>query len=135
MLYLNKFYPILQIMKPFCEVVVATILPALRAALAKELAQTHGLSQPQIARKLGITQPAVSQYKRDLRGRTDILQSNRHVMVYVKKLAAKIASGHVSPWGIQESFCEICEGVRKDIICDLHKGMLPALAPCDFCFR
>jgi len=49
-------------MKPFCEIIVAKILPAMRAIITKELMQTYGFNQTEVAQKLGITQPAISQY-------------------------------------------------------------------------
>ncbi|MCK5562646.1 transcriptional regulator, partial [Candidatus Bathyarchaeota archaeon] len=52
-----------------CEVAVKSVVPAIRAGLAKELVQTHKLRQIDIANLLGITQTAVSKYTRDVRGR------------------------------------------------------------------
>ena len=81
-------------MKPFCEIIVAKILPAMRAIITKELMQTYGLNQTEAAKKLGITQPAISQYNRELRGyNVKLLQSNKKVIGEIKELAAAIASG------------------------------------------
>lgn len=55
-----------EFLKPFCEVMLH---PALRALIAKELAEHYNFTQAQIAAKLGVTQPAVSQYLRLLRAK------------------------------------------------------------------
>ena len=45
-----------------CEIISQDFLPVLRSAIAKELA-SMGLNQKQVADILGISQPAVSQYR------------------------------------------------------------------------
>jgi len=124
-------------MKPFCEIIVAKILPAMRAIITKELMQTYGFNQTEVALKLGITQPAISQYNRELRGyRVKLLQSNSKIMNEIKKLTAEIASGNTKSKKIPEKFCEICEKIRREkIICKLHEINYPPISPCDFCFR
>jgi len=123
-------------MKPFCEIVVSSILPAVRVLITKELVQTYGLSQTKAASILGITQPAISQYSKELRGlRVQPLQTNKKVMNAIKKVSAEIASGNVKSVQLHEKFCEICEKIRKEkIVCRMH-GISPDAAPCDFCFR
>lgn len=44
------------------EVITEELLPAVRSILASNLKEDYGLKQAVIAEKLGITQPAVSQY-------------------------------------------------------------------------
>jgi len=98
-------------MKPPCEVVVKDILPAIRAMLVKELIEHHHLSQVEVASKLGITQPAVSQYLRMLRGagRDRILLKN--IEKYVQMLADDIARGKLKRKQIIERYCLICRAV------------------------
>jgi hypothetical protein len=38
-------------MKPFCEIIVANILPAIRAVVAKELIEEYGLNQTEVSKK------------------------------------------------------------------------------------
>ena len=124
-------------MKPFCEVIVAKILPAMRAIITKELMQTYKLNQTEVAKKLGITQPAISQYNRELRGyRVKLLQSNKKIMNEIKKLTDDIASGSTKSKKIPEKFCEICLKIRKEkIICQLHETNYPSIRPCSTCLR
>jgi len=123
-------------MKPFCEIIVADILPALRALIAKELTDTYGLNQTEVSKKLGITQPAISQYKRELRGyRVKILQSNKNAMKCIKILSKQIANDQIKPFEIHKKFCDICLTIRKEkIICHKHEKIYP-LTSCKLCFR
>lgn len=124
-------------MKPFCEIIVAKILPAMRAIITKELMQTYGFNQTEAAQKLGITQPAISQYNRELRGyRVKLLKSNSKIMSEIKKLTAEIASGDTKSGKIPERICEICGKIRKEkIVCKLHESDYPPISPCSICFR
>ncbi len=124
-------------MKPFCEIIVADILPALRALIAKELTDTYDLSQTEVSKKLGISQPAVSQYKSELRGyRVKLLKSNKNTMKFIKELTKQIASGEIKSFEIHKKLCEICMVIRKEkIICNMHEKVYPAVASCKLCFR
>ena len=79
-------------MKPPCEVIVKQILPAIRAALVKDLTERHKLNQLEIAKRLGISQPAVSQYRSQLRGASySGLLKKQEISAGLKKLADAIA--------------------------------------------
>lgn len=95
-------------MRPPCEVVVKEVLPAIRAMLVRELIERHHLSQVEVARELGITQPAVSQYLRMLRGagRNRVLLKN--IDKHVRRLADDIARGKLKRKQVIERYCLIC---------------------------
>jgi len=104
-------------MKLFCETAASDILPALRALLTKELTQTYALTQVEISKKLGITQPAISQYKRELRGhRVKTLASNEKIMDEIKKLSADISLGKIHSDEIQKRLCFICRKIMEEKI-------------------
>lgn len=123
-------------MKPFCEIIVSEVLPALRAIIAKELMHL-GLNQSQISKKLGITQPAVSQYMRELRGQNvKMLTSSKGVMEAVKILAHEIATGDVKGADLHMRICEICKTIRKQhLLCKLHQEVYPSIGGCDICLK
>ncbi len=123
-------------MKPFCEVIVSSVLPALRAMIADELMRTYNLKQTEVSEKLGITQPAISQYRRELRGnRVKLLKSNKKIMNLVQSLSHDVANGKANAMKAHEKFCAICKKVREEkIICRMHESAYPALAPCKTCF-
>ncbi|MFB6241624.1 MAG: transcriptional regulator [Candidatus Nanosalina sp.] len=54
------------------EVISEELLPAIRSLLARELSESYGMKQAEIARKLELTQPAVSNYLNGERSDEDI---------------------------------------------------------------
>ena len=124
-------------MKPFCEIIVQEILPALRALIAKELLETHKLTQQEVAKKLGISQAAVSQYRREMRGfKTKLLEKDKEVIKNIEDLAAKIASDDVDTISSTDQCCLICKTVRnKKLICELHTEASPNFEGCKACFQ
>lgn len=124
-------------MKPFCEVIVQDILPALRALISKELMTTHNMTQQEVAKKLGISQAAVSQYRREMRGfKIKLLQKDKEVMESIEKLASRISSDDVSTMEASDECCLICKAVRnKKLICELHVEAAPNFEGCKACFK
>lgn len=124
-------------MKPFCEVIVTEILPTIRMLITNHLLQNYDYTQTKIARILGITQAAVSQYSTAARGkRLKLIEKNKKIMGLIEKLANDIAKGKIKNKEVHIKFCELCEEIRKSrLICKLHEDSYPTLAPCDYCFR
>jgi len=54
---------------------MARVNPSLRAAIARKLVEDYGKSQTEIAHLLGITQAAVSQYLKNIRGHSKIVDN------------------------------------------------------------
>jgi predicted transcriptional regulator len=124
-------------MKPVCEIIVQEILPSVRAMIALKLTRTYGLSQEQAARKMGTTQPAISQYKREVRGhRSRVFKHNPKLMEMVDDIAKKVATGELATYDITIEFCRICKYLRSHgMMCELHKELNPSLESCDVCSR
>jgi len=122
-------------MKPFCEVIVTTVLPAIRSLITKELLGTYNLTQKEAADLLGLTQPAISQYSRESRGfKTKLLEKHPKIMKMIDDLSKDIVSGKVNPKQMQSKFCKICKAVRTSrLICHLHEEIYPSIAPCLKC--
>lgn len=115
-------------MRPPCEVVVKEILPAIRAMLVKELIERHRLSQVEVARKLGITQPAVSQYLRMLRGAGRGGALLKSIEKHVRELANDIARTKLKRKQVIERYCVICRSMgQRELICLLHMRAAPYL--------
>lgn len=115
-------------MKPPCEVVVKDVLPAIRAMLVKELIERHHLSQVDVARKLGITQPAVSQYLRMLRGAGRGSAMLKNIEKNVQRLAEDIARSKLKRKQVIERYCLICRSMgQREFICLLHMRAAPYL--------
>jgi predicted transcriptional regulator len=124
-------------MKPFCEAVVLEILPAVRAMVATKLVTDYGFSQKQAASRMGITQPAVSQYKRSLRGNnSDVFELFPQLKDFVNSIAAKVASGSGSPSSHTLMFCELCRKIRLGGMgCQAHRKRDPSLSGCAVCLE
>jgi uncharacterized protein len=125
------------IMKPYCEIASQYLLPTLRALTAKTLMEKHGMTQQVAASKLGLTQSAISQYMRQLRGSNiKILEKDKVIMEEVEKFASNIASGNLSSIGILDDFCLICRAARRrKILCELHVKYFPDLKDCNICLK
>ncbi len=95
-----------------CETAVWHILPAIRSEVAKELVKC-GLSQKEISERLGITQPAVSQYVTSKRG-TNVAMSDE-VRVLILSLAQDVAEENEIDLNVR--VCEICTCIKGDKSC------------------
>ncbi len=96
-----------------CEIVVWYLLPVIRKELAGRLKE-KGLTQNEIAKRMGVTPAAVSQYlnsKRGISGLNGIPCSKA-----MDALAEKVFLGET---GISEGICGVC-GICKDKI-DLER--------------
>jgi hypothetical protein len=114
-------------MKPYCEIVAKNVLPVMRSAVAKEL-MSYGLNQTEIAKKLGVSQAAVSQYLRYIRGKsktkTKNIMKNETVLKEVRELCKKIRDNSLNRMELSNEVCNICRLIRKEkLLCDEHKGI------------
>jgi predicted transcriptional regulator len=101
-------------MKMYCETVAQVVLPTIRALVAKELMEKYNFTQQGVASKLGLTQSAVSQYMRNLRGsKIKILESDKKISRQIEKFAGRIASGELDSSDNLVHFCNICKNIRK----------------------
>ncbi len=100
-------------MKTFCEIIISDFLPTIRALITQELINNYNLNQIEVAKKLGVTQPAISYYIRNIRGnKTDVMKTNEKLMDIVKKTASDIANGSDAPIEIQN----ICKFLKDESI-------------------
>jgi len=120
-------------MKPPCEVIAMEILPAARAYVANKLAE-RGLSQTKTAELMGLTQPAVSQYRRHMRGfNIGMFEKDAEVLKMMNALVEKVARG--VPITEQTLFFrDVCRVVlSKGMACGLHKKNDRTLDDCKLC--
>lgn len=111
-----------------CEVAVRSVVPAIRASLAKELTQTHKLKQNDTANLLGITQTAVSKYTRNVRGSIVKIHEAEEVQQMITETAEMLVNGEVSRRQLVTRFCEICKLVRqKGLMCELCRRSNPSI--------
>jgi len=102
-------------MKSVFEVIVQDVLPTARALVAKRLIETYGLSQKQAAERLGLSQPAISQYKRELRGtRIHIFNNNQKILDKIDSLAKRAAGGEMNQVQISLEICGLYKFLKPE---------------------
>ncbi len=106
--------------------VVRYILPAIRAKLAKELIEKHGLRSKDAAEMLGLTQAAISQYMSSKRGQQgiDLIERSKDAEAVIDELVERIVMGNFNVDQEVEYVCKICEILRKDGIINLEVLLL-----------
>ncbi|MFH1971940.1 MAG: helix-turn-helix domain-containing protein [archaeon] len=111
------------------EVEVWYVIPALRKGLAKSLLEL-GLSQKEIAKKLQLTEPAVSQYLKGKRGND--VKFSENALKQIKSSAKKIKVSNSKTIAGKELF-RLTAYVRKTCLCKIHKGLEKNRGTCNIC--
>ncbi len=91
-----------------CEIISQDYLPVLRSAIAKELAGL-GMNQKEVADILGISQPAVSQYLRDLRGAKNNFVADQEIFSRLKDVCGKIKEKGIAEAELKLEMYNLCE--------------------------
>jgi len=99
-------------MKLGWEIIVQDIAPSLRAVIARELIENYGLTQMEAAKLMGISQPAISQYLRRIRGKNEKIFSDGEITNEVKRIAALIYDKKNRD-EINNEFINLCRQVAK----------------------
>jgi hypothetical protein len=79
--------------------------------LAKELVQKYHLSQTEAAKRLGITQAAVSQYlssKRAYKGTEQVEQYLSKIQIMAAETAQKLVNNEIAAKDVTFDFCRLC---------------------------
>jgi predicted transcriptional regulator len=104
-----------------CEVAVKSVIPAIRSAIARELTQSYGLKQEEVAQILGVTQTAVSKYTSHCRGAIFEITEVEGVQPIFKETVFSLANGEMDKYKLAEKLCIICGIIRQSglmcIIC------------------
>ncbi len=102
-------------MKTPCEYAIKEIIPAIRALIAKNLCSKYGFTQVEAAKKLGITQAAISQYLSLKRGgkRIKKLRTLPEIKIFIEEVSRDIAKGDRLKKDLSNKLCLICKTIRK----------------------
>ncbi len=109
------------------EIIVKSILPAIRSILVKELSEKYGYKQMEIAKSLYITQASVSYYMTHSRGKY-IQEVARYpdVIERIRLLAKKIHDEKPSKEQLIKDINDIIMYIMaKEYICEVHKALEP----------
>ena len=101
--------------------------------ITKTMVEEFSLSQREVARKLGLTEAAISQYINRKRGR--FMELGEEICDEVVKSVRKIVKVN-DPIVSMVEMCRICRLIRKSgMVCDLHVKKGDALIGCDVCMK
>ena len=109
------------------EIESKTLIPALRAILAKKLAETHKIREDEISKMLGVTQAAVSNYIRGTRGDPQLIQKlgrEEQVAKMLDELSENLASDMAYTPSSLSKFIGLCNYIKSSLlICDIHHNL------------
>ena len=109
------------------EIESKLLIPAIRAILSKELVIEKGLKEEEVARMLGITQAAVSNYLRGTRGDNELiskLMSLNEIMSMIKEISNYLSTNRAYTAKTLSKFIGLCNYMRYSlIICDAHHSL------------
>lgn len=119
-----------------CEIAVKSVIPAIKAAIARQLVERHGLKQKQAAQLLGISQSAVSKYTRHVRGRIIKIEEVEEVRSLINEMVELILDRRQKRADFLGMFCQTCLLVRRaGLMCEFCRKtehMITA-KQCEFC--
>ena len=119
-----------------CEVGVKTILPAVKAILARTIVEKHGLKEKETANILGLSQSAVSRYMNRGRGNLIEIENSIEVSTLIDQMVTFLVKEPHKKREIMDLFCQTCKTVMEQglmcILCqkEMHKEWAET---CTFC--
>jgi len=125
-------------LNPPCELTVRTLLPTLRVMVARDLAEDYGWTQTKIAKKLGVTQAAVSGY---LTQEVEIVTppfNREELSTIAKNLTNEMVLKKLNHADLINNVCKICLSLRRGgAICSAHRMKVPELEEekCTICMQ
>jgi len=119
-----------------CEVGVKTILPAVKAIMARTIVEKHGLKEKETANILGLSQSAVSRYMNRGRGNLIEIENSLEVASLIDQMVTFLVKEPHKKREIMDLFCQTCITVREQgLMCglcqkEMHKEWAEACAFC-----
>lgn len=89
------------------------MIPAIRSAIARELTESYGLKQTEVAELLGVTQTAVSKYTSHCRGAIFEVTDVEGVQPILKETVSLLANGDIDKYKLAEKLCAVCGIIRQ----------------------
>lgn len=109
------------------EIESKTLIPALRAILAKKLAEDHSIREDEISKMLGVTQAAVSNYIRGTRGDPSLiakLLAEKQVSTLIDELTENLSSDMAYTPSSLSKFIGLCNYIKSSLlICEIHHNL------------
>jgi uncharacterized protein len=119
-----------------CEVSVKTVLPAVKAVMARSIIEKHGLNEEQTAQLLGLSQSAVSRYVGRERGNLLQLENSTEILVLIDQMVTFLIKEPNKKEELLNLFCQACTAIReKGLMCPYCRKEMPQqwVENCSFC--
>ena len=111
------------------EIESKTLIPALRAILAKNLAENHNVREDEISKMLGVTQAAISNYIRGTRGDPELIKkltAEKQVSEMINEISSDLASDMAYSPSSLSKFIGLCNYIKTSLlICLLYTSPSP----------
>ena len=109
------------------EIESKTLIPALRAILAKNLAENHDVREDEISKMLGVTQAAISNYIRGTRGDPELIKkltAEKQVSEMINEIAIDLSSDMAYSPSSLSKFIGLCNYIKSSLlICEIHHNL------------
>ena len=119
-----------------CEVGVKTVLPAVKAIMARQIVEKHGLNEQQTAELLGLSQSAVSRYVGRERGNLLPIEDSTEILALISQMVTSLIKEPGNKAEILKLFCQTCQAIReKGLMCSNCQKEMPKewAEKCFFC--
>ncbi len=114
-----------------CEVFVRKYLPEIRSLVIKRISKKYKMKQIDIARVVGVTQAAVSQY---LSKETDGTLFDEETLKNIRTLADFLAEQKINAWEALQRICNICCSLKQNKkFCKNHIDLYAELGKMEYC--
>ncbi len=115
---------------------VKTVLPAVKAIMARTIVEKHGLNEKETAQLLGLSQSAVSRYVGHERGNILQIDNANEVLTLIDQMVISIIKEPDNRTRVLELFCQTCQAIReKGLMCQKCQEEMPEewAEKCFFC--
>ncbi|MBO7205776.1 MAG: transcriptional regulator [Candidatus Methanomethylophilaceae archaeon] len=121
-----------------CELVVFELLPTARGSIAKILVDDYGYTQSKVAELFGVTNVAISQYVKGLRGGNKYIDESSHKDEFYEKIEEIARRLDKEGSDLSVELCDLCaffkdSGMINEIY--LNQGSKMPLTKCGECPR
>jgi uncharacterized protein len=98
---------------------VKTVLPAVKAIMARSIVEKHGLNEKQTADLLGLSQSAVSRYVGRERGNIITIEDTNEVVTLIDQMVTQLIRQPDNKSEFLKLFCQTCQTIReKGLMCN-----------------
>jgi predicted transcriptional regulator len=116
---------------------VKTVLPAVKAIMARSIVKNHGLNEKQTADLLGLSQSAVSRYVGRNRGDSlSAIENTKEALDLIDQMVLSLIKEPENRKKVLELFCKTCTTIReKGLMCSKCQNEMPQswAEKCFFC--